>query len=117
MATACAREGAGVALPHPADQEPDAEEVVRIIRTCAQAEAHNQLRETSASLEIGALKPVHVARKDPSMAATKNPSPKAMQLYAELRDDGASQQKAAGISNAAAKGGRSGAARGKIPRI
>lgn len=51
------------------------------------------------------------------MAATKNPSLKDPDLYAELRDDGASQQKAARISNAAAKVGRSALGRkgGKSP--
>lgn len=51
------------------------------------------------------------------MASTKNPSLKDPQLYAELRDDGASKQKAARISNAAAKEGRSALGRkgGKSP--
>lgn len=38
---------------------------------------------------------------------TKNPSLKDPELYEELRDDGASKQKAARISNAAAAEGRS----------
>jgi len=37
----------------------------------------------------------------------KNPSIKDPKLYEELRDEGASKQKAARISNAAAKKGRS----------
>jgi hypothetical protein len=37
----------------------------------------------------------------------KNPSLKDPELYEELREDGASEQKAARISNAAAKRGRS----------
>ena len=41
------------------------------------------------------------------MAASKNTSIKDPELYKELLDDGASQQKAARISNAAAKRGRS----------
>ncbi|POH57275.1 DUF7218 family protein [Arthrobacter glacialis] len=41
------------------------------------------------------------------MPARKNPSLKDPELYEELREDGASQQKAARISNAAAKEGRS----------
>ncbi|MHA7304190.1 SAP domain-containing protein [Arthrobacter sp. TMN-49] len=51
------------------------------------------------------------------MATIKNPSLKDPQLYAELRDDGASKQKAARISNAAAKEGRSALGRkgGKSP--
>ncbi|MHA7268697.1 SAP domain-containing protein [Arthrobacter sp. HLT1-20] len=51
------------------------------------------------------------------MATNKNPSLKDPHLYAVLRDDGASQQKAARISNAAAKEGRSALGRkgGKSP--
>ncbi|WP_287928419.1 Rho termination factor N-terminal domain-containing protein [Arthrobacter sp.] len=41
------------------------------------------------------------------MPGKKNPSLKDPELYEELRDDGASQEKAARISNAAAKKGRS----------
>ncbi|POH72418.1 DUF7218 family protein [Arthrobacter glacialis] len=41
------------------------------------------------------------------MPARKNPSLKDPELYEELREDGASKQKAARISNAAAKEGRS----------
>lgn len=41
------------------------------------------------------------------MPAKKNPSLKDPELYEELREDGASKQKAARISNAAAKKGRS----------
>lgn len=41
------------------------------------------------------------------MPRTKNPSIKDPELYDALRDDGASEQKAARISNAAAKEGRS----------
>ncbi|ALV44233.1 Rho termination factor, N-terminal domain [Arthrobacter alpinus] len=41
------------------------------------------------------------------MPEKKNPSLKDPQLYESLRDDGASAQKAARISNAAAKEGRS----------
>lgn len=41
------------------------------------------------------------------MPAKKNPSLKDPELYEELREDGASKQKAARISNAAAKEGRS----------
>ena len=41
------------------------------------------------------------------MPEKKNPSLKDPELYEELRDDGASKQKAARISNAAAKKGRS----------
>ncbi|MFJ5861864.1 Rho termination factor N-terminal domain-containing protein [Pseudarthrobacter sp. NPDC092439] len=41
------------------------------------------------------------------MPAKKNPSLKDPGLYEELREDGASKQKAARISNAAAKSGRS----------
>lgn len=40
------------------------------------------------------------------MPGKKNPSLKDPELYEELRDDGASKQKAARISNAAAKKGR-----------
>ncbi|AIY00011.1 hypothetical protein ART_0412 [Arthrobacter sp. PAMC 25486] len=40
------------------------------------------------------------------MPEKKNPSIKDPELYQALRDDGASQQKAARISNAAAKAGR-----------
>jgi len=41
------------------------------------------------------------------MPDKKNPSLKDPELYEELREDGASKQKAARISNAAAKRGRS----------
>ncbi|WP_104139964.1 Rho termination factor N-terminal domain-containing protein [Arthrobacter sp. ZGTC131] len=41
------------------------------------------------------------------MPEKKNPSLKDPELYEELREDGASKQKAARISNAAAKKGRS----------
>ena len=41
------------------------------------------------------------------MPEKKNPSVKDPKLYEKLRDDGASKQKAARISNAAAKKGRS----------
>jgi general stress protein YciG len=41
------------------------------------------------------------------MPAKKNPSLKDPELYEELREDGASKEKAARISNAAAKQGRS----------
>lgn len=41
------------------------------------------------------------------MPTKKNPSLKDPELYEELREDGASKQKAARISNAAAKEGRS----------
>lgn len=41
------------------------------------------------------------------MPEKKNPSIKDPELYEELREDGASKQKAARISNAAAKRGRS----------
>jgi len=41
------------------------------------------------------------------MPGKKNPSLKDPELYEELREDGASKQKAARISNAAAKEGRS----------
>lgn len=41
------------------------------------------------------------------MPEKKNPSVKDPDLYEKLRDDGASKQKAARISNAAAKKGRS----------
>lgn len=41
------------------------------------------------------------------MPAKKNPSIKKPKLYEELREDGASKQKAARISNAAAQKGRS----------
>lgn len=41
------------------------------------------------------------------MPAKKNPSIKKPKLYEELRDDGASKEKAARISNAAAQKGRS----------
>jgi hypothetical protein len=41
------------------------------------------------------------------MPGKKNPSVKDAELYEKLRDDGASKQKAARISNAAAKKGRS----------
>ncbi len=41
------------------------------------------------------------------MPGKKNPSLKDPELYEELRDDGASKQKAARISNAAANKGRS----------
>lgn len=41
------------------------------------------------------------------MPAKKNPSLKDPELYEELREDGASKQKAARISNAAAQKGRS----------
>lgn len=41
------------------------------------------------------------------MPGNKNPSLKDPELYEELREDGASKQKAARISNAAAKKGRS----------
>ena len=41
------------------------------------------------------------------MPGKKNPSLKDPELYEELRDEGASKQKAARISNAAAKKGRS----------
>ncbi|UZX01623.1 Rho termination factor [Arthrobacter sp. CDRTa11] len=41
------------------------------------------------------------------MPGKKNPSVKDPKLYEELREDGASKQKAARISNAAAKKGRS----------
>ncbi|MBT2555428.1 Rho termination factor N-terminal domain-containing protein [Arthrobacter sp. ISL-5] len=41
------------------------------------------------------------------MPGKKNPSLKDPELYEELREDGASKQKAARISNAAAKKGRS----------
>ena len=41
------------------------------------------------------------------MPGKKNPSLKDPELYEELRDDGASKQKAARISNAAARKGRS----------
>lgn len=41
------------------------------------------------------------------MPQKKNPSLKDPELYAALRDDGASKEKAARISNAAAKDGRS----------
>jgi hypothetical protein len=41
------------------------------------------------------------------MPGKKNPSLKDPELYEELRDDGASKQKAARISNAAAQKGRS----------
>lgn len=41
------------------------------------------------------------------MPGKKNPSLKDPELYEELRDDGASKEKAARISNAAAKKGRS----------
>jgi hypothetical protein len=41
------------------------------------------------------------------MPDKKNPSLKDPELYEELREDGASKQKAARISNAAAKKGRS----------
>ncbi len=41
------------------------------------------------------------------MPRTKNPSIKDPELYDALREDGASEQKAARISNAAAKEGRS----------
>jgi di/tripeptidase len=41
------------------------------------------------------------------MPEKKNPSLKDPELYEELREDGASKQKAARISNAAAKRGRS----------
>lgn len=41
------------------------------------------------------------------MPAKKNPSLKKPELYEELRDDGASKEKAARISNAAAQKGRS----------
>lgn len=41
------------------------------------------------------------------MPAKKNPSLKDPKLYEELREDGASKEKAARISNAAAKQGRS----------
>ncbi|MFJ4028530.1 Rho termination factor N-terminal domain-containing protein [Paenarthrobacter sp. NPDC089989] len=40
------------------------------------------------------------------MPGKKNPSLKDPELYEELRDDGASKEKAARISNAAAKQGR-----------
>ncbi|MCA4134139.1 Rho termination factor N-terminal domain-containing protein [Arthrobacter sp. M4] len=40
------------------------------------------------------------------MPGKKNPSLKDPELYEELRDDGASKEKAARISNAAAKRGR-----------
>ncbi|PYI66420.1 Rho termination factor [Arthrobacter livingstonensis] len=40
------------------------------------------------------------------MPGKKNPSLKDPELYEELRDDGASKEKAARISNAAAKKGR-----------
>jgi general stress protein YciG len=41
------------------------------------------------------------------MPEKKNPSLKDSKLYEELRDEGASKQKAARVSNAAAKKGRS----------
>ena len=41
------------------------------------------------------------------MPEKKNPSLKDPELYEELRDEGASKQKAARVSNAAAKKGRS----------
>ncbi|MDQ0863137.1 DUF7218 family protein [Arthrobacter globiformis] len=41
------------------------------------------------------------------MPGKKNPSLKSPKLYEELRDEGASKQKAARVSNAAAKKGRS----------
>jgi hypothetical protein len=41
------------------------------------------------------------------MPAKKNPSIKDPKLYEELREDGASKEKAARVSNAAAKKGRS----------
>jgi hypothetical protein len=41
------------------------------------------------------------------MPAKKNPSLKDPELYEELREDGASKEKAARISNAAARKGRS----------
>ena len=41
------------------------------------------------------------------MPGKKNPSLKDPKLYEELRDEGASKQKAARVSNAAAKKGRS----------
>ena len=45
--------------------------------------------------------------KEDDMPGKKNPSVKDPKLYEELREDGASKQKAARISNAAAKKGRS----------
>jgi hypothetical protein len=45
------------------------------------------------------------------MPGKKNPSVKDAELYEKLRDDGASKQKAARISNAAAKKGRSSSGR------
>jgi di/tripeptidase len=45
------------------------------------------------------------------MPDKKSPSLKDPELYEELREDGASEQKAARISNAAAKRGRSGVGR------
>jgi Rho termination factor, N-terminal domain len=46
-------------------------------------------------------------RKDSDMPHDKNPSIKDPEMYDALRDDGASAQKAARISNAAARDGRS----------
>ena len=48
-----------------------------------------------------------VPAKEDGMPGKKNPSLKDPELYEELREDGASKQKAARISNAAAKKGRS----------
>jgi hypothetical protein len=45
--------------------------------------------------------------KEDDMPVKKNPSLKDPELYEELREDGASKQKAARISNAAAQKGRS----------
>jgi hypothetical protein len=45
--------------------------------------------------------------KEDDMPGKKNPSLKDPELYEELREDGASKQKAARISNAAAQKGRS----------
>lgn len=45
--------------------------------------------------------------KEDDMPGKKNPSVKDPKLYEELREDGASKQKAARIANTAAKKGRS----------
>lgn len=57
------------------------------------------------------------ARKDNDMPHDKNPSIKDPEMYEALRDDGASAQKAARISNAAANQGRTSIGRkgGKSP--